>query len=829
VKPFRLAGLTLRRLAGDSTLVRAAVVAITLVPLLYGALYLWAFWDPYGALDRLPVAVVNLDRPVTVDGERLHAGADLVDKLLDGGDVDWQVVSADEASAGLKARRYYLSLTIPADFSHKLSTAKSAAPKRARLLVVAQESSSMLASQIMSRVFGEVRAAASSSASEKYLDKMFIGFSDAHKGLTDAAAGAKDLGTGLATAHDGSVTLASGLDSADAGAWALTGGLVTLRNGSAKAAAGATTVSTGTAALARGLAGARAGSAKTAAGARSLARGAAKANGGSAQVAGGAASLASGLSSAKSGATQVAGGASSLSDGLGELVAALDKLRAGGDALVSAVTSLSAGASSLDAGVGYAASRIGDAADGAEQVESGATALDKALGDFLKNNPSAAADSDFQTALYLSGKVKAGSSDLASGLAAAKAQSSVLAAGSAKVSDGATSLQHGMRSLSVGLASASGGCSALSAGASALASGGTNLSAGVKAAASGASTLAKGSAQVASGTRTLASGAWALSGGMSTLSAGVVTAASGASQLAAGARKLRAGNRTIAAGAVVAETGASSLANGIDRLDTGAASLADGLSTAQSGSEELRDGLTAGAKKVPNYGAGLRSLNASMMSDPVALSTERRGEVPTYGTGFAPYFIPLALWVGAVLTFFIVKPLPDRAVAAGAPAYVTALAGYLPGAAIGTMQAVILLAVVQFGLGLHPVSVAGFYAIGVLTALVSIAMMQMFNAALGAVGKLVSIILLMLQLTSAAGTFPLQMIPGFFQSLHPFLPMTYVIDAMRQAISGGDLASAALSSAVLAVFGAGSLIITVAAADRAQTYTMERLHPSLEL
>jgi putative membrane protein len=308
-----------------------------------------------------------------------------------------------------------------------------------------------------------------------------------------------------------------------------------------------------------------------------------------------------------------------------------------------------------------------------------------------------------------------------------------------------------------------------------------------------------------------------------------VSAADGAGKLSAGTAKLRAGTVALADGAKTASAGASTLSGGIGQLSTGADTLADGLTTAASGSEELADGLTAGTKDIATYTTAQRDNNDEMMSSPVSLTTVRQGKVPTYGTGFAPYFIPLALWVGALLTFFIISPLPDRAVAAGAPAYVSAMAGFLPAAVIGIAQAVILLAVVQLGLGLHPISVFGFYAIGILTAIVSVAILQMLNSALGAVGKLVSIILLMLQLTSAAGTFPVQMIPGFFQALHPYLPMTYVIDSMRQVISGGDLHSAALGAVVLAVFGVLAFIVTVAAASRAQTYTMERLHPSLEL
>jgi len=214
MRSLKLAGLTLESMLADSPIMRIAIVAIICVPLLYGALYLWAFWDPYGRLNQMPVAVVNLDKTVVVDGITIHGGDDLVKALQDGNDVGWRYVSADEAAKGLKERRYYLSLTIPRDYSAKLGTAKSEHPVRAELKVVAQESSNMLATQIMSRVFAEVRAGAAEGASKGYIDNMFLGFSDAHKGLVDAALGAKDLGSGLKDARDGARTLAKGTSTA---------------------------------------------------------------------------------------------------------------------------------------------------------------------------------------------------------------------------------------------------------------------------------------------------------------------------------------------------------------------------------------------------------------------------------------------------------------------------------------------------------------------------------------------------------------------------------------------------------------------------------------
>lgn len=84
-----------------------------MLPLLYGALYLWSFWDPYGRLDRIPVALVNDDKGATADGSRLAAGDQITKGLRDSQVFDWHQVSATEAREGVEDGRYYLSLTMP--------------------------------------------------------------------------------------------------------------------------------------------------------------------------------------------------------------------------------------------------------------------------------------------------------------------------------------------------------------------------------------------------------------------------------------------------------------------------------------------------------------------------------------------------------------------------------------------------------------------------------------------------------------------------------------------------------------------------------------------
>ena len=97
----KLAALELRRF-GRGKLPRAALVALLVLPLLYGALYLWSFWDPYGRLDRIPVALVNDDKGATADGKKLAAGDDITKGLRESETFEWHEVSAAEAREGVE-------------------------------------------------------------------------------------------------------------------------------------------------------------------------------------------------------------------------------------------------------------------------------------------------------------------------------------------------------------------------------------------------------------------------------------------------------------------------------------------------------------------------------------------------------------------------------------------------------------------------------------------------------------------------------------------------------------------------------------------------------
>src|SRR6478735_147713 len=80
---------------------RIALVTIILLPLLYGAMYLWAFWNPFAEVGKVPVALVNADRGAQVQGTQVHAGDEVARALLDSGQLDLTEVSAQEAADGV--------------------------------------------------------------------------------------------------------------------------------------------------------------------------------------------------------------------------------------------------------------------------------------------------------------------------------------------------------------------------------------------------------------------------------------------------------------------------------------------------------------------------------------------------------------------------------------------------------------------------------------------------------------------------------------------------------------------------------------------------------
>ncbi|MFF4688446.1 YhgE/Pip family protein [Streptomyces sp. NPDC001307] len=690
----RLAALELRRF-GRGRLPRAALVALLVLPLLYGALYLWSFWDPYGRLDRIPVALVNDDKGATAGGKKITAGADIVDGLRDSRTFAWHEVSDEEAREGVENGTYYLSLTMPADLSRRIASSSGHSPQTGALQVRTNDANNYIVGQISRTVFNEVRTAASTKASRTFLDKIFVSFSDIHDKTVTAAEGADRLNTGIGKAEKGSKDLADGLKDAKSGSGKLVKGLEKLHKGAGDLQDGSRRVADGTQALADKVDGVR----------------------------------------AKAGP--------------------------------------------------YLKDNEKTIADTARLVADSAKTVGDNLDVLVKLAPGAAkaahANADVLAEVY---RTRCEGAPVPDPVCPDLKRAKTAAAEVATVADDLNTL----------IADQDGDLKTMR----------DNLG-------------------------TLQKQAAALEKRAPHLYEDVDDAVKKIDKLNTGAQKVADGAGKLHTGLGTAKTGATTLDHGIGTAASGAKTLNGGLYRLSDGSGKLAGGLHDGAGKIPDYDKKDRDRRTGVMADPVQLASHDLHKAPNYGTGFAPYFIPLSLWVGAMVAYMLIPPLNRRALAAGSPAWRIALAGWLPVAAVGVLQVAALMAVLHWAIGLQMLRAAGTIGFLCLVTACFAALVQWLNARFGAAGRILVLALLMLQLTSAGGTYPVQTSPRFFAAIHPFLPMSYIVEALRRLITGGGLGPVWQACGVLAAFTAGALALTALAARRRQVWTLDRLHPELSL
>ncbi|MCW2812517.1 MAG: putative transporter permease protein, partial [Friedmanniella sp.] len=318
------------------------------------------------------------------------------------------------------------------------------------------------------------------------------------------------------------------------------------------------------------------------------------------------------------------------------------------------------------------------------------------------------------------------------------------------------------------------------------------------------------------------------------LSSGAQAVASGARRLDAGVGTARAGADRLATGVSSAATGADALAAGADRLSsglgdlrTGAGDLATGLGTLRSGAQTLQSRLSKGAARIPALSADEQAQAVQVLSSPADVRMQVDNPATVYGRGLAPMFFSIALWVFGISVFLVVRPISGRALAGRASPARLALTGWLPIGVIAGLAGWLMVSVVWATLGLDPVHPFGTLALVTLGALCFSAIAHLLRTALGTPGSSLLLVWLILQLTSAGGTYPAPILPGFFRTISPYLPMTYLIDAFRVVISGGELSHLGRDVVVLVLITAAALGLCVLTVARRQQFRMRDLHPPL--
>ncbi|MBJ8150865.1 MULTISPECIES: YhgE/Pip family protein [Bacillus cereus group] len=361
------------------------------------------------------------------------------------------------------------------------------------------------------------------------------------------------------------------------------------------------------------------------------------------------------------------------------------------------------------------------------------------------------------------------------GLDNAKIGADKLKDGSVQLIDGVTQLQSGSGKVTAGLGQ-------LSAGVNQLADGSGQVTGGLGTLSVGVSKLADGSGQVTGGLGTLSVGVTKLADGSSQVTGGLGTLSVGANQMAGGVNQLADGSGQVTTGLGALSTGSTQLIDGVNKLADGSGKVTDGLVKVNDGSGELAEKLGEGAEKTGEVKGTDKTYD--MFASPVKVKTEKMAEVPNYGTGFTPYFLSLGLFVGALL-LSIVYPLRDTV---GVPksgfSWFISKFGVL--LSVGIIQAIVADVILLFGLGVEVQSIPYFILFSIVTSLAFIALIQCLVTAFGDAGRFIAIITLIMQLTTSAGTFPLELIPKFLQPFNAWLPMTYSVSGLKAVVSSGD-------------------------------------------
>lgn len=499
---------------------------------------------------------------------------------------------------------------------------------------------------------------------------------------------------------------------------------------------------------------------------------------------------ANGAGALHEGSKSLQGGINKLADGSNKLSQSLQKLQGGLGELQKGANTLTEANARSKEGAQYLAQKTQDLANGAQQLSEGTQRLSAATDEFYEGAQKLAASSN-----ELEEHVKAGNAET-------KAQITGLLMQAQNPAVTKEDVLANLQSLAEGLGENSNLLE-------------TNLSA-----------LSAGADKLSAGSLQIKGGADALSSGIETVNAGSNKLAAGANKLADGLAQVSNGSEKLNSGVNEAAQGSSKIVNGSNQLNSGVKKLSDNTPKLVDGAKKLHDGLKDAQKSGKVNGIVQKS---KMMSAPVSLEEHEYSHVENYGTGFAPYFISIALWVGALMATFVLRVMDRRAILNGMNPLKSALISLTPFVLMGVVQAIILMGVVQGALKLQIDNVGAFYALGIIASIVFMAIMQMIMVVFRIPGRIVAIVLLMLQITSSAGTFPVQMTPAFFRAVHPYLPMTYSIMGLRQAMSGKNSGEIVSGIGMLVLFGVIAIAITSIACRMKRTVTMFDLHPVITL
>ena len=475
------------------------------------------------------------------------------------------------------------------------------------------------------------------------------------------------------------------------------------------------------------------------------------------------------------GAVKLEEGALSLSNGLDVLDSKYGDFNAGIDALYNGSVNLNNGLNEVNGGI--------------NSLKAGSSAISfgiNQINDVLANTDLSGID------VLVSGIVN-GASSLANGIISLDNNIDLLIMKYSAELDGASDdvtraqLMGTIGALQQIKASINGSDSSLVDGANMLVSSGDSLVNGVNAVSVGVSGLSDASDDIAS-----------LGAGINSLRSNLVSVGVGANSLNSGISKLNDGVSSLYSGSTTLNGGLFSLNSSSEQIKLALDSLSSGSDELYSGINTLRSSVDDSISSSQSELSKLDGLS-DFVSNSVSVNEAPVNSIDSYGTAFGPFFMSIALWVGSLMLFIVLYyDASDRFKLLGRNAsnkFLRTLC-YL---GLASLQGLSLGILLMIGLDLVITNYFLYFSSLILVACLFESIMEFLIVNFGDIGKFLSLILLVLQLAAAGGTFPIETVTRSFRFLNPLLPMKYTCDLFKEGIISieGSLLSRSLGVIVM--------------------------------
>ncbi|HEP1510800.1 TPA: YhgE/Pip domain-containing protein [Streptococcus pyogenes] len=707
------------------------MIGVALVPALYNLSFLGSMWDPYGRVNDLPIAVVNHDKPAKRADKSLTIGNDMVDKMSKSKDLEYHFVSAKQAQEGLKEGDYYMVITLPEDLSQRAATLLNPEPQKLTIRYQTSKGHGMVAAKMGETAMAKLKESVSQNITKTYTSAVFSSMTDLQSGLKEASAGSQALASGAKTAQAGSQTLSTNLA-------ALTGASQQFQQGTGRLTSGLTTYTDGVN-----------------------------------QVKNGLGTLSTDIPNYLNGVSRLSQGASQLNQGLSQLTQATtlsDEKAKGIQSLIVGLPVLNQGIQQLNTEL----STLQPPNLNADELGNSLGAIAQAAKQVIAEET--AAQNEELSALQATSVYQSLTAEQQGELAAALSQSdkSQTVSAAQTILSSVQTLSTSLQSLSQEDQSkqleqlkeavaqiANQSNQALPGASSAL----TELSTGL------AKVNGSLNQQVLPGSNQLTTGLAQLNRYNTAIGSGVIKLSEGTNALSSKSGELLDGSHQLSEGATKLADGSSQLSQGGHQLTSGLTELSTGLST-------LNGSLAKASQQLSLV--SVTDKNAKAVAKPLVLNEKDKDGVKTNGIGMAPYMIAVSLMVVALSTNVIFanslsgRPVKDK--------WDWAKQKFVINGFISTMGSIVLYLAIQL-LGFearYGMETLGFIMLSGWT------FMTLVTALVGwddRYGSFASLVMLLLQVGSSGGSYPIELSGAFFQKLHPFLPMTYVVSGLRQTIS----------------------------------------------